>query len=431
VLKLKGSIKISGDKSISHRSLIIAAMSVGETQIRNLLESEDILSTVNILKCLGIKISKTKEYWKVIGNGTGGFLEPEKELDCGNSGTTARLMIGAVASNPIQCTFIGDISLSKRPMSRVTDYLKKMGAQTKLTRNDFLPLFIDGNDKLLPMKHIMKTASAQVKSALILAALNTHGKVKIVENSITRDHTEKLLQYLNLNIKLKKLANGGNEICLNGPYEIRSKNISVASDPSSAAFFIVGALIVPGSEIKLINVCLNPTRIAFIDVLKRMGGKIKIERKGKRSGENIGNIIAKYSKLKGIKIQSRLAPLLIDEYPILSIAATQADGTTVMKGLGELRHKESDRLKSIVTNLNKLNFEITSKNNDIYIKKKQNNIKSKKIIKTYDDHRIAMSFLILNILYPDKIAIDNEKCISISYPKFKEHLKYLLNQKKK
>ena len=305
-----------------------------------------------------------------------------------------------------------------------------MGAQTKLTRNDFLPLFIDGNDKLLPMKHIMKTASAQVKSALILAALNTHGKVKIVENSITRDHTEKLLQYLNLNIKLKKLANGGNEICLNGPYEIRSKNISIASDPSSAAFFIVGALIVPGSEIKLINVCLNPTRIAFIDVLKRMGGKIKIERKGKRSGENIGNIIAKYSKLKGIKIQSRLAPLLIDEYPILSIAATQADGTTVMKGLGELRYKESDRLKSIVTNLNKLNFEITSKNNDIYIKKKQNNIKSKKIIKTYDDHRIAMSFLILNILYPDKIAIDNEKCISISYPKFKEHLKYLLNQKK-
>jgi 3-phosphoshikimate 1-carboxyvinyltransferase len=417
---------MSGDKSISHRALILAAMSVGKTKIKNLLESEDIKSTVDVLKKLGVKIKKTSNYWEVIGNGTSGFIEPSKVLDCGNSGTTARLMIGAVASNPIQCTFSGDQSLSKRSMSRLTDYLEEIGTEVKLTNKHYLPLLISGSDELLPKSHTMRKASAQVKSALILAGLNIKGRVKIIENRPTRDHTEKLLKYLNVNFKIRRLANGGNEIDLNGPYEIKSKNIFVAGDPSSSSFFIVGALIVPGSNIKIKNVSLNPTRIAFIKILKKMGGKIKIEITGKRSGETVGNITARYSSLNGIEIKSNLAPFLIDEYPILSIAATQAKGKTIMRGLNELRHKESDRIKSIVYNLKKLNYNIKSKNDEIIIRGKVIALNKKYNIKTFNDHRIAMSFSILELLYRKKIIIDNAKCISISYPDFNKHLKHLI-----
>ncbi len=426
--KLEGCIEISGDKSISHRALILGAISIGKTEIINLLESEDIFSTIDVLRSLGIKIKKLKNRWEVIGNGTGGFIEPKKILDCGNSGTTARLMLGAIASNPISCTIVGDKSLSKRSMSRVTNYLEKMGADVKLTKKDYLPLLISGNNNLLPMKHVMEKASAQVKSAIILAGLNIKGVTRIVEDKLTRDHTERLLNYLKVNFTLRKLPNGGREIKLQGPYEIKSKRIVVAGDPSSSAFFIVGALIVPSSEVTIKNVSLNPSRIAFIDVLKKMGGKIKIKKIGERCGEQIGNITAKYSKLRGIKINSFMAPLLIDEYPILSIAASQANGKTVMKGLGELRHKESDRIKSIVYNLKKLNFAVRLKGDDIQIVGKKINIRSKNTIKTFGDHRIAMSFLILSILYDKKIKIDNEKCISISYPKFKDHLNYLINK---
>ena len=412
--KLEGCIEISGDKSISHRALILGAISIGKTKIINLLESEDIFSTIDVLRCLGVKIKKIKNTWEVIGNGTGGFIEPRKILNCGNSGTTARLILGVIASNPINCTIVGDKSLSKRSMSRVTDYLSKMGADVKLTKKDYLPILISGNNDLLPLKHVMKKASAQVKSAIILAGLNIKGFTTVIENRLTRDHTERLLNYLKVNFSLKRLPSGGREIRLQGPYEIKSKKIVVAGDPSSSAFFVVGALIVPNSKVTLKNVCLNPSRIAFIDILKKMGGKIKIQKIGKKCGEQIGNITAKYSKLKGIKIDSAMTPLLIDEYPILSIAASQATGRTVMKGLGELRHKESDRIKSIFYNLKKLNFDVSQ-------------IKNNNTVKTFGDHRIAMSFLILSILYDRKIKIDNEKCISISYPKFKDHLNCLIN----
>ena len=278
MLKFKGSLKISGDKSISHRALILSAMSTGKARITNLLESEDVMSTLNILKELGIKIIKDGNNWIVYGNGTGGFIEPKKPLDCGNSGTTARLMIGAVSSNPINCTFIGDNSLSRRSMSRVTKHLEEIGAVVHLTKKDYLPLIISGSEKLLPIKHNVLKASAQIKSALIIAALNIHGKTKIVENIATRDHTERLLKFLNVRFKIKKTKSKTSQIELNGPYEFKAKNIDVAGDPSSASFFIVGALILPKSKITLKDVMLNPSRIAFIKVLKSMGGQIKVKK---------------------------------------------------------------------------------------------------------------------------------------------------------
>ncbi len=426
MLRFKGTLKISGDKSISHRALILSAMSTGKTKITNLLESDDVMRTLNILKELGIKIIKEQDTWLVYGNGTNGFIEPNEFLDCGNSGTTARLMIGAVSSNPINCTFIGDKSLSKRSMSRVTQHLEKIGAIVHLTKKDYLPLIITGSDKLIPISHKIQKASAQIKSSLILAGLNIHGKTKIVESIPTRDHTERLLKYLNVKFKIKKTKNKLTQIELNGPYEIKSKNIEVAGDPSSASFFIVGALILPKSKIKLKNVMLNTSRIAFIKILKSMGGKIKVKKTKKLCGETIGNISVEYSNLKGVNIPSSQSAFLIDEYPILSIAASQARGKTVMYGLEELRYKESDRINSIVYNLKKLGIDIKEENNNVLISGKKNQVKRNIKVKTFDDHRIAMSLSILNVLYENKLIIDNKKCISISYPDFEKHLNYLL-----
>ena len=304
--KLKGSLKISGDKSISHRSILLGAMSVGETKISNLLESKDTLSTINILRKLGVIIKKRDNKWIVNGVGTCGFIQPKMALDCGNSGTTSRLLFGAVATNPIFCTFIGDNSLSSRPMSRITEYLSRVGAEISLTRKNYLPLTIKGSQNLLPLKHTIIKPSAQVKSSLMLAALNISGQTTVVEKIPTRDHTEILFRYLNIKFKKEIHKNKKTILKIFGPAEIKAKNISVASDPSSAAFFIVGALILPGSDIEIKDVCLNKTRIAYIQVLKKMGGKIKITKKGKLSGEIIGNIRVKYSRLKPTIIPKKM-----------------------------------------------------------------------------------------------------------------------------
>ena len=424
--KLKGSLKISGDKSISHRSILLGAMSVGETKISNLLESKDTLSTINILRKLGVIIKKRDNKWIVNGVGTCGFIQPKVALDCGNSGTTSRLLFGAVATNPIFCTFIGDNSLSSRPMSRITEYLSKVGAEISLTRKNYLPLTIKGSQNLLPLKHTIMKPSAQVKSSLMLAALNISGQTTVVEKIPTRDHTEILFRYLNIKFKKEILKNKKTILKIFGPVEIKAKNISVASDPSSAAFFIVGALILPGSDIEIKDVCLNKTRIAYIQVLKKMGGKIKITKKGKLSGEIIGNIRVKYSRLKPTIIPKKNAPYLIDEYPILAIAASQAEGITIMRGLGELRYKESDRLKSIHENL--ISSGVNSKiiQDDLIINGSNKKINGGNKINSFHDHRIAMSFSILSLICKRPLYINNIKCISISYPKFNNDLKSLI-----
>ena len=425
--KLFGTLNIPGDKSISHRALILSSMSIGKSKITNLLEADDIKATIQILKLLGIKIFKESGKWIVYGNGTNGYLQPKKDLDALNSGTTARTMIGAVSSNPINCRFIGDKSLSKRSMSRVTIYLEKLGARFKLTKNDYLPVETLGTDKLIPEKIIIKKPSAQIKTALIFAGLNISGKFSICEKVLTRDHTEKLIKYLDVKHKIKRGKDGSNCIQLKGPYEINSKDIKVVGDPSSAAFFIVGALITPGSRITLKNVMLNPTRIEYIKILKKMGGKISIKKTGKVSGEQCGNVSVSYSKLIGLNIKKSLSPFLIDEYPILSIAASCARGLTKMNGVSELRHKESDRIKSIVLNLKKVGVRAKSIKDNIHITGSPSFNKKNCKIKTFGDHRIACSFMILSLLNKN-IQIDDEKCVSISYPKFKKDLKSLLKR---
>ena len=425
--KLFGTLSIPGDKSVSHRVLILSSMSIGKSEITNLLEADDIKATIQILKLLGITINKKSGKWIVYGNGTNGFLQPKRDLNALNSGTTARTMIGAVSSNPINCRFIGDKSLSKRSMSRVTEYLEKLGARFKLTKNDYLPLQTFGSSRLIPEEIIIKKPSAQIKTALIFAGLNISGKFSIREKVLTRDHTEKLLKYLDVKHKTIKGKDGSNLIELKGPYEIYSKNFRVAGDPSSAAFFIVGALITPRSKITLKNVMLNPTRIEYLKILKKMGGKISVKKTNNVSGEQCGNISVRYSKLKGININKLLSPFLIDEYPILSIAASCATGETIMNGVSELRHKESDRIKSIVLNLKKIGVKASSIKDNIYITGSSSFNKKICKVKTYGDHRIACSFMILALLNKN-IEIDNEKCVSISYPNFKKDLKSLLSR---
>ena len=425
--KLYGTLNIPGCKSTSHRQIILASMSVGKSEITNLLESDDIKATIKILKLLGIKIFKSSNKWIVYGNGTNGFLQPEEDLNALNSGTTARTMIGAVSSNPIKCRFIGDSSLSKRPMSRITKYLEKLGARFKLTKNDYLPLEVVGTDKLTPQEITIEKPSAQIKTALIFAGLNMNGKFLIREKVATRDHTERLLKYLNVRIKNIKEKNGSNLIEMRGPYEIYAKNMKVAGDPSSAAFFIVGALITPRSKVTLKNVMLNPTRIEYIKVLKKMGANISIKKTGKISGEQCGNISVRYSKLKAVNIEKSLSPFLIDEYPILSIAASCAIGETKMSGLGELRHKESDRIVSIVSNLKKAGVKARNVKESIFITGSPELNTKKCKIKSYGDHRIACSFMVLSLLNKN-IKVDNEACVSISYPNFKRDLKSLLKK---
>ena len=424
--KLKGSLNISGDKSISHRSVIMGAMAIGQTEIHNLLESKDIMSTINILRKLGVKIKKNKKVWIINGVGTCGFKQPNQKLDAGNSGTTSRLIFGAVATNPIHSIFIGDSSLSSRPMSRVTDFLKDIGAKIELTKKNYLPVSIQGTQNCLPLKHIITKPSAQIKSSLMLAAINIAGKTSIIEKQATRDHTEIMFKYLGIKFEKKVNKNGQTQIIINGPKEILAKKIQVASDPSSAAFFTVGALITPGSNIEIKNVCLNKTRIAYIKILKQMGGNIVVKKIGKLSGENIGNVKVKYSHLKSIVINKKLAPYLIDEYPILAIAASRARGITRMKGLSELRYKESDRLKSINENLIASKIDSSIRNDDLIIKGSHEQLIGNNKITTYHDHRIAMSFSILNLICKKPLKIDNLKCIEISYPRFKQDLKSIL-----
>ena len=424
--RVQGTLKISGDKSISHRSLILSSMSIGETKITNLLESEDIKSTIRNLRQLGVKIKKKSNYWIVNGVGTGGFKQPIKTINAGNSGTTSRLLLGAIATNPITCKMIGDSSLNARPMSRVTEILTNIGAKIKLTKNNYLPLKIQGTSNPLPLKHTITKPSAQIKTSIMLSALNIIGETSIIEKKPTRDHTEIMFKYLGIKFKRKKLNNNKTEIRLNGPYEINSKNINVASDPSSAAFFIVATLITPGSNILLKNICLNKTRIEYIKILKKMGGNITVKKEKKLSGESVGSIRIKYSKLKGIKISKEVSPYLIDEYPILSIAATQASGVTIMQGLSELRVKESDRLKSIYENLKVCGINTEIKKNDLYIRGSKSILLGGWKINSYHDHRIAMSFSVLSLICKKKLLINNLKCISISYPNFNKDLKKIL-----
>jgi len=409
---LEGVVTVPGDKSISHRALILGSQAIGTTKVTNLLESEDVINTANSLKSLGVEIDRKENNWVVNGVGIGGLSKPEGILNMGNSGTGVRLMMGLVSSYDFPTTFTGDESLRKRPMGRVITPLEEMGAEIKSSDSGKLPLTICAGEGMHPIEYKLPVPSAQVKSAILLAALNIPGETKIIELEKTRNHTELMMEYLGIDIKVKN-----EEISVIGQQEFDAKDINVPSDPSSAAFAIVAALIVPGSKVTVKNVCINHSRIGLYNILKKMGANIKLTKKRSEAGEPIADIEASYSKLKGINVPAKIAPSMIDEYPILSIAASVAKGTTVMKGLGELRVKESDRLSAIAEGLEESGVEVETTEDSLTVRG-SGKIKGGSTIRTHMDHRIAMSFLILGMISEKPITVDDVSMINTSFPGF-------------
>ena len=414
--RLVGNAKVPGDKSISHRALIISSMCIGQSKIKGLLESEDVFATMNALKTLGVRIEKSNGCWVVNGVGIFGFKEPTEYLDLGNSGTGARLILGAIMGSSILANLKGDASLSKRPMGRVLTPLKMMGAKIISSNNEKLPITIKGPKEVFPLNYSSKISSAQIKSSILLSGLAASGKTVFKEPNESRNHTEKMLSSLGANIQSKTLKDGSYKVELGGNPVLRSGNISVPCDPSSAAFLVVAAVICPESKIELKNIMINKGRNGLFETLKEMGAKINIFDKKNNGGEETASIIAEYSQLKGITVPSKRVPSMIDEYPILSIAATCAEGKTVMNGISELRVKESDRIKIISNGLIKAGVKTIEKAESLTI------YGSKAVggcsIDSELDHRIAMSFLILGLISKEPIKVLRPSTIETSFPNF-------------
>ena len=412
---INGMPKIPGDKSISHRSIIIPSISNGICEINNILKSEDVLHTLNALKSMGVNISENKNKIIVHGKGLNSLRAANKEIYLGNSGTSARLLTGLLASQKFKSVLTGDKSLSSRPMKRIADPLTKMNAKI-YTTNGSLPLSIESSN-LKPVNFDLKIPSAQIKSGLLLAALNTKGETNIVENKVTRDHTEIMLKSFGANIEMKNISNK-KIIKIIGQKELVANDIDVPNDLSSSAFFIVSALINKNSKIILQNINNNPSRNGIILALKKMGAKIKLINNRSNNNENICDIEVVSSDLHGCELGPEFADLMIDEYPILSIAATFAKSPSVFRGLKELRVKESDRLKLILLNLQKCGVNCKTENDDLFIfPSKEYQIKNN-LIQTDFDHRIAMAFSIMGTkLGP--LNIQDSDSINTSFPTFK------------
>lgn len=416
--KFVGTINIPGDKSISHRALIIGSQATGIVKVSNLLESADVFSTMNALRKFGVDIIKRGKDYYVYGLVVGGLKEYNGTINCGNSGTTARLLMGLLSTYPITINFTGDKSLSKRPMGRVINLLREFGANALPENKNTMPFKFLGSYVGLQNDQKLNVPSAQLKSAWCLAALNTKGISTLEERFETRDHTEIMLKYLNANIKVKKSKNK-KIISIFGKTPIDAKDISVPGDISSAAFMIILALISKNSKVIIKNVLLNPTRTGILDVLKKMKAKIKIKNKKTICGEVVGDIEAKSSNLKAALVPEKMAPRLIDEYPILFIAACFAKGTSQFKGIEELRVKESDRIQSMELGLKPLGVKISSTKNSVKITGTNSFKLNKKIkIDAKGDHRIAMSFFILSQVLNKPFKIKDFNYVKTSFPSF-------------
>ena len=416
--KFVGTINIPGDKSISHRALIIGSQATGIVKVTNLLESADVFSTMNALRKFGVDIIKRGKDYYVYGLVVGGLKEYNGTINCGNSGTTARLLMGLLSTYPITINFTGDKSLSKRPMGRVINLLREFGANALPENKNTMPFKFLGSYVGLQNDQKLNVPSAQLKSAWCLAALNTKGISTLEERFETRDHTEIMLKYLNANIKVKKSKNK-KIISIFGKTPIDAKDISVPGDISSAAFMIILALISKNSKVIIKNVLLNPTRTGILDVLKKMKAKIKIKNKKTICGEVVGDIEAKSSNLKATVVPEKMAPRLIDEYPILFIAACFAKGTSQFKGIEELRVKESDRIQSMELGLKPLGVKISSTKNSVKITGTNSFKLNKKIkIDAKGDHRIAMSFYILSKVLNKSFKIKDFNYVKTSFPSF-------------
>ena len=423
---LSGEIIVPGDKSISHRSLIIGSAVTGKIIVNNLLESEDVLATANALRKMGVPINKlSNNKWEVFGSGIGSLSGINNILDMGNSGTGARLLMGLVAGSDVEATFIGDQSLSKRPMKRIISPLIETGAIIENFNNDTLPIKIKGSKITLPIEYESTVASAQVKSSILLAGLSSIGTTSIIEPSLSRDHTERMLKYFGAKIETIKLKNSKWKIILEGIPSLKPLDINVPSDPSSASFPIVSALITPNSKVKVMNVCVNELRTGLFKTLIEMGAKIKFMNSREMNGELIADIVAETSKLNGITIPKSRAASMIDEYPILAIAAVKAEGDTIMEGVEELRYKETDRIKSVCEGLKKVGVQTIDTHNSMIVKGigPQGQINQNVEINSNLDHRIAMSFLCLGLISEKPVKVDNTDTIKSSFPFFLDKMK--------
>ncbi|MFQ6870756.1 3-phosphoshikimate 1-carboxyvinyltransferase [Romboutsia timonensis] len=416
---LKGSFELIGDKSISHRAVMFSSISKGDNKISNFLMGEDCLSTISCFRKMGVDIQIDGKDVYVKGNGLYGLKRPKEILDVGNSGTTIRLMMGILAGNKFDATLIGDNSIAKRPMKRVTDPLRLMGCNIEGKDDaNYIPIKIYGGD-LKAIDYHMPVASAQVKSALILASLYANDTSFIYEKVKSRNHTEIMLKSFGADINVENL-----KISVNPVNELFSQDIYVPGDISSAAFIIVSALITKGSEVIIKNVGLNETRTGIIDVVKNMNGNIEIINERLVGGELVGDLLVRYTKdLCATTIDKDIIPRLIDEIPVIAVLATQAEGTTIIKDAQELKVKESNRIKSMVENLKILGADIEELEDGMIIKGKSKLNGGK--IKTFKDHRIAMAFSTLNLISAEKIKLDNEDCINVSFPGYFDLIKSL------
>jgi len=414
---INGNIAIPGDKSISHRSLIIPSQAIGTSTISNLLESEDVLATMHALQAMGVKITKQGNTYQVQGIGVGGLSQPNNVLDMENTGTGARLLMGLVAPYEFSTFFTGDASLNKRPMGRITKPLQQMLVNTTTT-DGRMPLVIHGNLDAIPIEYHLPVASAQVKSAVLLAGLNIDGTTSVIEDTPTRDHTERMLKSFGANIITEQLDNGATKISVQGYPQLKAQDITVPADPSSAAFFVVAALITPGSSVTLKNICMNPARIGLFNVLKQMGGDISIHNMRQSGGEDIADITANYSQLQAVETKPEIAASMIDEYPILAVACAYANGTSKLNGLEELKVKESNRLQAIYDGLiaNKIDAQI----GDDYLIIKGGIVQGGGVVTTHMDHRIAMSFLVMGLNSSQPVQVDDAGIIATSFPNFVE-----------
>ncbi|THD66159.1 MAG: 3-phosphoshikimate 1-carboxyvinyltransferase [Bradyrhizobium sp.] len=416
---LTGKVRVPGDKSISHRALILGALAVGETRISGLLEGEDVLNTAKAMRALGARVERTGAYaWEVRGVGVAGFAQPEIPLDFGNSGTGCRLVMGAVAGCPITTVFDGDASLRGRPMRRVLDPLELMGARVGASGDGGrLPLTLNGARDPLPIVYRTPVASAQIKSAVLLAGLSAPGVTTVIETEASRDHTELMLKHFGAQIVSTRDGSHGRKIVLTGQPELHGADVVVPADPSSAAFPIVAALIVEGSDIVLSDVMTNPLRTGLFTTLREMGASIEETEVRGDAGEPMAQLRVRASKLRGVEVPPERAPSMIDEYLVLAVAASFAEGATIMRGLQELRVKESDRLEATAAMLRVNGVKVEISGNDMMVEGK-GHVAGDGLVATHMDHRIAMSALVMGLAADRPVKVDDTAFIATSFPDF-------------
>ena len=413
---MSGVVRAPGDKSISHRALILAALARGKSRISNILESADVESTATVLRALGAGIPPLSSEFVVTGGGARRLKSPVQALDCGNSGTTTRLMAGVVAGAGLTATFTGDASLSRRPMRRVAEPLIAMGARVELPEHGGLPMTIRGA-ALRPIAWESRVASAQVKSAVLLAALLAGVPASVREPHRSRDHTERMLRGRGVDVSVTP---DGASIELGGGQLLRPEDVAVPADPSSAAFWVALAALAGGGTVELPEVCLNPTRTGFLEVMRRMGADVRISDQADEGGELLGTVVASSSSLRALEITAEEVPAMIDELPLFACVATRAAGVSIVRGAGELRVKESDRIATLISNLKRLGADAVELDDGFTVTGSDQPLRGRVI--TNGDHRIAMAFGVLGAIAPNEIEVDDRACVTVSYPGFWQEL---------